>query len=276
MAKPEKPYKVGRLKKSEEQYIFANNDKMPPDEIAKKLNRSLTQVLNTLSKIPSLPKSQSPEVAELRLGLKESALWKSLKQEHDPDELVYFEEQYIALMSQFKQGNEEVLHTEENQVFKVIKLDILKHRNSMRQKRCKNEIERCEKVYDMIVKSGKLDDKQKAELATLELSISNYLAQQSQFSTEYVKLEEKHQKLMEAMKATRDQRVDKIISSKIDFLGLLRSLGEDNIQEENDKYIEMMRRATKTETERLTKLHTYNDGEEDSPVLLPESFLEEK
>lgn len=275
MAKPDKPFKVGRLKKAEEQYIFAHSDKLSPDEIAIKLNRSLKQVLNTLSKIPTTAKSQSPQVSELRLGLKESAVWKNLKAELDTAELELFEEQYIAYMSQFRQGNEEVLYTEENQVFKIIKLEILKHRNAVRQKRCQKEIERCENVHSIIVKSGKLDDKKKGELASLELSISNYLAQQSQFSNEYVKLEEKHQKLMGDMKATRDQRLSKIESSKVDFLGVLRGLGDENIRDENERYIEMMRRATNSETQRLTKLHDYGNDDVDTPLLNAESVMSE-
>lgn len=280
MAKPVKPYKVGRLKKSEEQYIFAHSEKMAPEEIASKLNRSINQVLKTLSKVPTLPKSQSPKIAELRLGLKESALWKTMRAEFDPDELVFFEEQYVALMDQFTQGNEEVLHTEESQLFKVIKFDILKHRNAMRQKRCKKEIERIENVHDTILKSApysKLSTEEKSDLKTLELNMAELLAQQSQFSTEYVKLEEKHQKLMEALKATRQQRIDKIAGSKLDFLGLLRSLGEDIVVEEHDKLNEMMRRATFNEEKRLSQPTIFADGELDIPLLNEKTFeFEEK
>lgn len=272
----ENPFKVGRLKKNEQDYILANADKMSVEDISEKLNRSPKQVKSTIERIPSLPKKHSPVIAELRIGLKESALWKTLKDEFDSDELVFFEEQYLALMAQFRQGNEEVLHTEENQVFKVIKMDILKHRNAIRQKRNKKEIERNENIHEHILKSGKLTPDKKADLDTLELKISSLLAQQSQFSSEYVKLEEKHQKLMEALKATREQRVDKINNGKIDFLGLLRTLDDDKIRDENEKYIEMMRRATKSEKERLTELYTFSDGEPDYPLLSEDTFLDKK
>lgn len=270
------PVKLGRLKREEENYIWAHAGKLVPQEIADQLNRSIRQVLNVLAKAPSKKEiKDDSNKSALRKGLKESALWKNLKAELDPDELEYFEEQYISLMDQFKA--EEVLPTEENQVFKVIKIDILKHRNAVRQKRCMHEINRLERLHERIVKSKdneKLDDSDLAKLESISLQINNLYAQQSGFSNEYVRLEEKHQKLMIDLKATREQRVDQIESGKMDFLSLLRSLGNEKIVNENERYIELMRRSTKNELERLSKPHSYSNNELDLPILNSETIME--
>jgi len=261
--------KLGRLKKEEENYIIAHAGKLVPQEIADNLNRSIRQVLNILSKVDvKRPAKDSANESKLRVGLKESALWKTLKAEFEPDELVYFEEQYIALMDQFKQ--EEVLHTEENQVCKVIKIDIMKHRNAIRQKRCSREIDRCERLHEKIIASKDYQALEKKAIEDLEIvnnQIQNLYAQQKGFSDEYVKLEEKHQKLMVDLKATREQRVDQIQSGKVDFLGVIRNLCETRVQAEQDRQIELMRRATKNETDRLSKQYQFADGEND-PMLL--------
>ena len=139
-------------------------------------------------------------------------------------------------MDQFKA--EDVLATEENQVFKVIKLDILKHRIAIRQKRCMHEIERLERLHERIVKSKdseKFTDEDIQKLETINLQINNLYAQQSGFSNEYVRYEEKHQKLMIDLKATREQRVDKLESGKVDFLGGIRARGNENIVNENER-----------------------------------------
>lgn len=263
------PVKVGRLKKQEENYIISQSGKMTPAEIGKQLNRSERQVLSVLSQVPAKPRfADKPETSSLRAGLKESAFWASLKAELEPDELVFFEEQYIGLMEQFK--SDSVLFTEENQVFKVIKIDILKHRNAVRQKKCLKELERCERLHEKWIKSPeyeKLESKALSAVELLDQKMSNLSANQSGLANEYVRLEGTHQKLMGALKATREQRVDKIESGNTDFLGLLRSLGDENVLNEHDRYIELMRRASNSELKRLSQAHKFGDGAFDQPLL---------
>lgn len=263
------PVKVGRLKKQEENYIISQSGKMTPAEIGKQLNRSERQVLAVLSQVPAKPRfADKPENSNLRAGLKESAFWASLKAELEPDELVYFEEQYVGLMAQFK--SDSVLFTEENQVFKVIKLDILKHRNAVRQKKCLKELERCERLHEKLIKSPEyeaLESKALSAVEVLDQKMSNLSANQSGLANEYVRLEDKHQKLMGALKATREQRVDKIESGNTDFLGLLRSLGDESVSNEHDRYIELMRRASNSELKRLSQPYKFGDGALDQPIL---------
>lgn len=267
--------KVGRLKKEEENYIVAHAGKLVPQEIANNLNRSLKQVLVVLSSIPTRePAKDTANTAALRAGLKESAMWKNLKAEFEPNELVYFEEQYIALMEQFKQ--DEVLHTEENQVFKVIKIDIMKHRNAVRQKECARNIDKFEILQSKIIASKEYQNFEKkaiSDLEMVELKLQTLYSQQKTFSDEYIKLEEKHQKLMVDLKATREQRVDEIASNKVDFLSVIRDLGNDKIAREKEKQQELMKLATLNEFKRLSQPHQFPDGEIDRPILNADTVL---
>lgn len=261
--------KVGRLKKEEENYIVAHAGKLVPQEIASNLNRSLKQVLVVLSSIPTRePAKDTANTAKLRIGLKESAMWKTLKAEFEQDELVYFEEQYIALMEQFKQ--DEVLHTEENQVFKVIKIDIMKHRNAVRQKECGRNIDKFETLQSKIIASKEYQNFEKkaiSDLEMVEVKLATLYSQQKTFSDEYIKLEEKHQKLMVDLKATREQRVDEIASNKVDFLSVIRELGNEKIARSKEKQQELMKLATQNEYKRLSQPHQFADGEIDRPIL---------
>jgi hypothetical protein len=271
---PKQPTKSGRLSNAEVAFIEANAGRMTPQDIAGKLNRSVNVVLKAMSAKPATPRPPEPETqSSIRLGLKQSAAWKQLVAEFEKDELAYFEEQYVALMDQFSE--DKVLPTEENQVFKVIKLDLLKHRNAVKQRRVGREIERLEVTREQLLKLQKFNlpdsDEDVRKLQILDELLEKANSLQADLTVEYVKLEEKHQKLMEALKATRQQRVDRIESGKMDFLGLLRSLQEESVRQEGDRYIELMRRATAGELNRLSAHHQYGDSSYDRPILTPDT-----
>lgn len=262
-------FKAGRLKKEEENYIVAHAGKLVPQEIADNLGRSIRQILNVLSRIDARQtKVPKPKTTEILVGLKDSAIWKTLKEEFDPTELTYFEEQYVQLMNQFKQ--EEVLYTEENQIFQLIKIDIMKHRNAIRQKECGRKIDQMEKLESRIIASEgyqKFDKKTMGEIELVKQQLANFYAQQKGFSDEYIKLEEKHQKLMSSLKGTRDQRVDQIQSGKVDFLSVIRDLGNEKKLIQEEKNIQLMRNAVENERVRLSEFYQFGDGEFSQPLL---------
>jgi hypothetical protein len=261
--------KAGRLSNSERQFIVDNAGRMHPRDIAAKLGRSEDVVFKEIREAapPPAPPDDSPETSQIRLDFKKSPAWKRLTQELETDELAYFEDQYVKLVAQFK---DDVLATEENQLYKAVKYEIMMSRNATQQKRVNREIARLERTQEEFVTLktfDQLDDRDRELLTGLEAQLQTTYASRQALTTEYVKMDEKHQRLLEDLKSLRRQRIDKIESGKVDYLGLVRMLCDEAVQADEEKQIELMRRATGGELKRLATPHVFADGVTDQPLL---------
>ncbi|MBY0525584.1 MAG: hypothetical protein K2R98_19420 [Gemmataceae bacterium] len=271
--------KRGRLSNDESNYIRINARKLTVDEIAANLDRTPLTVRDFIEKnVPpdttgmTMPKAEAIKVT-VRQELRHSMAWKSLNDEFTNEELEYFEERYVTMMSQFK---EDVLPTEETQIFLLIKFEILMNRNLKERRRARDDIERLMRVQTTHLKQfqGKvenMDDAAKQFMLNVETQIISAKAAESTRTTEYVKLEEKHQALMKDLKGTRDQRISKATDAKVSFLGLIKNLQEHDIREAEGRQMELMRLATEKELRRLGQPHKYDDGNQDQPVLSAET-----
>lgn len=266
-------YKGGRPSKAEIAYVQANAGRMTPGAIAEHLDRSPDWVLQQLKKVGAADEPNvDHDALSIASDLERSAAWRQLQAELSTLELAYFREEYVSLARQFK--TEGLLHAERNQVFKLIKYDILMQRCLAQQRRISRDITHLERASDKIRdKYESLTEIPKDE-ATLLLSWDETLHElyrsKQDLTAEYVKLEEKHQRLMEALKATRDQRVRQLESAKVDFLDLIKSLHQIENRKREDRQQAMMLRAVENERKRLSQVHTYADGTEDIPLLTPE------
>lgn len=266
------PTKTGKLTNWEKAYIQDNYGRMTVEEIAKKLQCAVARIEKYLQtngevKVPNTEAER--ERITIRDELRATETWKRLKDEFIPEELKYFEENYIKLMSQFKG---DVLPTEETQIFQLIKFEILMSRNLVARQRALGDIARLEKMQEeYIAQSGGetslMTDDQKDFLMNLETQLQAAKAAEQSRTGEYVKLQERHDALMKTMKATRDQRIKQIESGKVSFLGVLKMLQDREIQEHEGKFAELVSMAANKEHQRLGRPHTYEDGNQDSPIL---------
>lgn len=276
--------KKGQLSNAEKGFIRANANRMKPAQIAEKLSRSEKQVLGYLTEhslltvadtAPEEPENNSA-IIEARHKLRQTMAWRQLKDELDEDELLYFEEKYAQYMTQFR---EDVLVTEETQIFLVIKLEIMMHRNSKGKRGAAEDIARLSTIRDKFLR--KFDDptdmteNDREYVLGLETQIQACKAAEAAKSTEFIKLEEKHQGLLKDLKATRDQRVSRIESSKETFLGVIKRLQQEDEREFAGRHMELLRNAAEKETNRLGSAHKFEDGAEDLPVLNAETITRE-
>jgi hypothetical protein len=272
-------HKRGRLGRSERNFIVSNVGRLSVDEIAAKINRTAETVAQfiRLNVKPADAKSafaeDEIEQVEIRQSLRGCEKWKRLTQELTKEEITFFEEEYIKLMTQFKG---DVLATEETQVFDAIKLEILKSRNMIERRKARDDITRLEKMQeDFLSQFGgnpsNMDDDQKTLALNMESQIQAARSAEASRTNDYVKLQERLDALMRTMKATRDQRVKQIEQSKISFLGLIKMLQDREVQASEGRQMELMNMATDKEYDRLGRPTKYDDGNEDSPILSAET-----
>src|SRR6185312_11963104 len=141
--------KRGRLGVDEIDFIKINHPRLTAEQIGERLERTEECVKKAITEHcrpgASTPKEDAERI-EIKQSLRASQSWKQLKRElADEDEVQFFEEQYIGLMTQFRG---DVLHTEEAQIFDAIKLEILKHRNLTARKKAVEEIKEHETWID--------------------------------------------------------------------------------------------------------------------------------
>lgn len=258
---------------------------MTTDEIARALNRNVETVKrwmadNVVPGKPPVTRKEKQQVAKvvIRQELRESISWKKLKDEFTDDEIAYFEQEYVALAQQFR---DDVLATDEQQIRKAITLDILMRRNMKARKKLLGDIERLDawqertaKEYKAVKASLAEADRQTREefLLNLETQLQSLRAAEQSKTKEFSDLDTRHQRLMEALKATREQRINKVESGKANFIEILRELADEERREIAGRQIAMMGRVTQKEEGRLSSPHKYDDGNEDLPILSAETI----
>jgi hypothetical protein len=266
--------KRGAWSAAEKEYVKANHDKVSVEEMAAHLNRDVATLKRYVEANHTGKHAKKRAArAEASEDLRESRAWRKLKDEFTEEELAYFEEEYTDLYQQFQC---EVFKTEEQQIRKAITLDILMRRNLAARKKLLADIDRMDDWQRKASQDYKrdkdrldADDRQRREefLLNLETQLQSLRAAEQSKTKEFSDLDTRHQKLMEALKATREQRIDRVQSSKQSWLGLLRDLAEEDRARQEGRLMTLMEEATGREHKRLARPHVYDDGTVDQPIL---------
>lgn len=269
--------KRGRLGRSEQKFIETNAEELTAKQIADKLGRTEEAVRIYLKKIVRVKKAAPLKTAselertEISKALRQSEKWKRLKQEFTSEEMAFFQDEYVQLMAQF---NGDVLRSEETQIFDCIRLDILKSRNMIARRKALQDIGRLERTQEQLIEhfGGELDhtkmtDDQQAFALQLENQLGQARATEKSSTTEYVKLQERHDALMKSLKSTRDQRLKVVEGSRVNFIDLIKTLMERDRQETEGRQAGLMSKAAEEAYTRLGRPTKYEDGNVDNPIL---------
>lgn len=260
--------KRGQLSNEEKKLIQDWIELKSDEDIARDLKRALKQVQEYkklyLSSSPAI-KAKRSEVEEAKRELRARPEWNQLQDEFVESELIFFENDYVALKQQFK----ELVHTEFKQVKQLITLDILMHRHMTERKRSQEEIERLERLLKR--EYDKPAIQQDINLITqLETNLQANKAASSQRTKEYKDLQEKYNDILVKLKATRDQRT-KNLDQKGKFLEILKMLTDEDARRIVNEEIGLYKLGVEGEKKRLAELHKYKDGLVDRPLLTPET-----
>ena len=252
-------------------------------EICTLMNKSEAQVRRVINqndvmlranrKIASL-NEQEQQIAQ---DIKKTKAWQQLTEELSPNELLYYEEKYAQYMAQFK---DDVLVTEQTQISLLIKFEIMMHRNAKAKYSAAQEIARLVSMQNDFLATfpdrSAMSEDDREHVLSLEAQIQSAKQAEQARSGEFIKLEEKHQALLKDLKATREQRVTRIESSKQSFLAIIRQLQEEENKELMGRQMEIMRQVSEKEMDRLGAPHVYEDGSADLPILNADTIENQK
>jgi len=95
-------------------------------------------------------------------------------------------------------------------------------------------------------------------------------------SKEYSELNKSHVALMRELKATRDQRINKIEDTKRTWLDVIKQFAEEDYRLGQGRQNELVKLAVQKEGSRLADYHKFQNGELDRPILNSDTVGEDE
>lgn len=261
--------KIGRLSKSDWDYIDANAENLSPEKIAENLGRTLESVEKYLKKLGKSFNKHEAFAVQAEYDIKSRPYWKELKAQFSDDELELFLYHWKQIIAQFRK---DVLATEELQIVDTIKLEVLMNRALREQQESMERVRALEAEIEL-EKARDSDQQDKEMIFNIERQIASLRAAKESLSREFKDLQTKKASMYKDLKATREQRIEKLESNKQTLSSLVNKiLRNPEFYEQEGKALEKMRLAMEKEKERLSDYHTYADGTVDQPFLTPETI----
>lgn len=265
--------KIGKLSRDERTYIANHVDKKSVTDIARSLNRSVDTVKNEIAKL-GLSKTDEEVIKQTVLNqLHSGMIWDEVSRQLTKHELKLFENHWLEMYEQFK---DDVWFTEKTQIRDFIVQDIFMNRNMKNQIDCNEDIENTRKVLEALYSVDPLtwSDEDRQRVFNLEGRMDALRQANETRQSQYLKLSDSKQKILERLKATRSQRIDKINIGKGTFVGLLKRLEEDGQREAIGREVAIANLGADKAARQLQENHQYEDGEVDRPFLIPEHVVE--
>jgi hypothetical protein len=261
--------KIGRLSKSDWDYIDANAENLSPEKIAENLGRTVESVEKYLKKLGKSFNKHEAFAVQAEYDIKSRPYWKELKAQFSDDELELFLYHWKQIIAQFRK---DVLATEELQIVDTIKLEVLMNRALREQQESMERVRALDAEIEL-EKTKDSDQQDKEMVFNLERQIASLRAAKESLSREFKDLQTKKASMYKDLKATREQRIEKLESNKQTLSSLVNKiLRNPDFYEQEGKALEKMRLAMEKEKERLSDYHEYADGTIDQPFLTSETI----
>ena len=268
------PLKRGKYSKEETQFVIDNVYEMSAGEIAAKLGRAIDSVENLIRKrkLKTVATTEDQEDSDRILSLlQNSPHWAKINVAITEQEIPFFVSDWINMKKQF---GDEVWYTEEMYMVDILLLNIKKYRTYKLEKDSLQAIENLEKILaeeyalDIELRDIPAIMKAEQELALQKSSLTSH--------TKSLKdVLEKIEKLMDKLKANREQRRD-VKATEETYWGYIEMLQDEKFRKNESRQAELMRLAQNRSRENLYEYHQYIDGELDIPILTPEIAIRKK
>lgn len=260
--------KTGRWSKEEENFIKEQAQTLSIEQMAKRLNRSSESIKERVRMLGLHLKGLEAYQYDAERDLRTSEHWQELQDQLTPDELSFFLAQWKKVISQFR---DDVYETEKLQVIDLIKVEILMNRCMKQQKNNQSDIETFHRLLEA-EKQKDIEDRNMQNIQNWQAMLTALASASDSLVKSFRELLREKKSIFEKLKATREQRIEKLEASKETAAGWIRSMLLDpDVRKTVGKRIEKLRLATEVELIRLSEMHTYEDGTVDRPILTPES-----
>lgn len=256
--------KRGPWSRQDKEFIRDSAGKISPQEIAETLGRNVKAIEKYMREEGFMKYYVTKKIEDNKsfANLSRTPYWNNLVKQFTAEELETFQYHWQNITKQF---NDDIFHTEELQIVDVIKFEILMNRILDKESKINQEIE---EMSSMLEKERLKKQKDIELIKFYSVQVESLYRAVQDIQKEYSKLHDSKTKILSALKATREQRIKQIESSKENYVDWVKQLIKD--PERRKKfgiYMEKNRVAAEVEYQRLSELHTYSDGMVDQPIL---------
>ena len=174
--------KRGKLSIEEMNYIRQNCFDLPIEDIAEKLNRTVSPIQKFIDK-ENLKMRNMSDDEHLLVNLRGRYYYKELRKQFGDPELIFFEHQWIDY---FKQFSEDVTHTEEMEILEVIRTEVLINRGMEDRQEVIRNIDRLNRlIEDEMDKPPAAQDTQ--AIASFQVQLGAAISSKSAYINEHEK-----------------------------------------------------------------------------------------
>jgi predicted transcriptional regulator len=257
-------FKAGPWSQQDKKYIVDNAGQLPHEEIAKNLGRNANAVKKYMND-NGLMKYYHSRASGSDGGLtklSKSIYYSDLCRQFDEKEMNTFEYHWLNTSKQF---NDDIMHTEEMQIIDMIKFEILMNRLLNQQADMNQSIS---ELNSSLQKERMKKEPDIELIKHYSIQVESVYIAIGRVQKEYNELHKAKNQIYTSLKATRDQRLKSIESSKETFIDWVKDLIKDSsLRRQLGLEMEKHRVATEVEYKRLSDFHQYSDGCVDLPVL---------
>lgn len=274
--------KTGALSKDEMRYIDEQRNVVPPGEIAEQLNRKIDPILKYIKKRPQGYDKYREEVKESKRSSKKktklvpdkpnnpsNVIYNQVKAELTQTELRVFNELWTRMVKQFKF---DVVFSEEKQIKDWCLFQIKADRESIKQKILTQELHRIKESLGLEESMANPDQRR---IQKLDSQLMMIMSEVGESEKTYLKYYELQDSITKELNASRKQRVLTATDGKQNFIGILKSLEDEDLRMKEGRDMKLMNEASNQALRRLGDYHTYADGNLDRPIFSHETLSEE-
>ncbi len=281
------------LSPEEIEYIRQNCLSSTDEEMAKHLNRDIRTIssarnklgikkgrggrvhavdkdekikVNTTAILASQKLNEEQRKEFFKTQLANSLYYDNLKLQLTEDELNFYLEEWGSLCLQF----EDIVATEKRQIDEYIKQEIMGNRIMRNVKIAEEEIENItQEIEEWRNNHPSMENDDEAQERDVQLMnlLRTMHSQSSAMSTEYQKIVESKNKLLNELNARRRDRIDQISRKGTTFLSLVQELRDKNTRETQGRHMELVRLAKEKKKNDWRKVVTYPDGSRDCVLM---------
>lgn len=271
--------KKGRISKKEQEQILglAHQDETV-ESIARMVNRTPEAVEKILDKhLPEHKRSELARVEDAQAYInnaiendwERTEEFKQIKAQLTTEELRFFKERYQRTLQQFEG---EVTAMENSQICQLIRHEILMNRDMMERRRAREDLEEAIHKKETFLAAlspnpMQWEQEEKSYLEELAKDIARLEKAESGRSASYFEAQKHHENLSKLLKATRDQRLERIENDTKNFMDIIKKFDSKQAREIEGRRMELERLAGLNAYKELSAAHEYEDGSVDIPIL---------
>lgn len=263
--------KRGKLSREEEEIILNSLSTMSDEEIAEIINRNPEVVAKFRAQAPVVASNQDADALVKQLHKK--FFWSETKSHLINDsEISFFERYWASLVSQFAQQG--ILPTDELMMRDLIITEVNINRCLRGKSNVLQELERIEEQQAEVYRKYPGEDEALQRVPLLEPLHNRANAIRTSlrtFTEEWKLLQDKKDKKLDQLKATRQSRLEKTEKAGRSFVDLVKMLDSPEVREREGRLNELHKAAGELARMRFEQIVKFESEQQDRVFLTPEA-----